>query len=149
MYLIRACTPGDIDAVLALDREWEREAIAHIFVPISRDEFIASLAQFPSYFLVAEDNGRIIGYINGSVHLGTEAAIIPVQEPYVLIENIYVNVEFRHMHIGGELVERLLVAAQEQGIQRFLVSSTSKQMEKILTFYQGHGFKLWYVQLYK
>ena len=98
---IRACTHNDIDAVLTLDSEWEREAIAHIFVPISRDEFIASLTQFPSYFLVAEYNGRIIGYINGTVHLGTEETIIPAQEPYVTIENIYVNIEFRYKHVGG------------------------------------------------
>jgi len=146
---IRACTHNDIDAVLTLDREWEQEAIAHVFVPISRDEFIESLTRFPSYFLVAEYNGRIVGYINGTVRIGAEATIIPVQERYVEIENVYVTAEFRHKQVGGQLVERLLEAAKQSGIQRFVVSSNSKQMEKIIAFYQSHGFKLWSVHLFQ
>jgi ribosomal protein S18 acetylase RimI-like enzyme len=146
---IRPCSHDDIDAVLTLDREWEQEAIAQLFFPISRDEFISCLTQFPAYFLVAEYNHRIIGYSNGTVHLGTEATIIPAHEPYMQIENLYVTAEFRHKQVGGRLMERLLNTAQQQGIHHFLVSSNSKQIEKILAFYQGYGFKLWHVQLYK
>jgi ribosomal protein S18 acetylase RimI-like enzyme len=146
---IRSCRHDDIDAVLTLDRAWEREAVAQIFVPISRDEFLASLAQFPAYFLVAERNHRIIGYINGTIQLATEVTIIPAHERYLQIENLYVTAEFRHQQIGGHLMERLLDTAQQQGIQHVLVSSNSKQIEKILAFYQGYGFKLWHVQLYK
>jgi ribosomal protein S18 acetylase RimI-like enzyme len=146
---IRECTHNDIDAVLTLESEWEQEAIAHTFVPISRDEVVASLTQFPSYFLVAEFDGRVVGYINGTVQIGTEESIIPTQEPYVAIENLYVTSQFRHKQVGGQLLERFMEAAEQQGLHRFLVGSNSKQIEKILTFYQDHGFKLWYVQLYK
>ncbi|HEU5101807.1 MAG TPA: GNAT family N-acetyltransferase [Roseiflexaceae bacterium] len=146
---IRPCTHDDIDALLALESEWEREGIAHIFVPISRDEFAASLTQFPEYFLVAEHNGRIIGYVNGSVQLGTTETIIPAQTPYLMLENLYVNIAFRHKRVGGQLVEQFFEVAAQRGIQRFMVSSNSKQIDKILAFYQNHGFKLWHVELYK
>lgn len=78
---IRICTRHDIDAILTLDREWEREDIAHVFVPISRDEFITHLAQFPSYFWVAEDNGRIVGYINGSFSLEPQKPLFQPMSP--------------------------------------------------------------------
>jgi ribosomal protein S18 acetylase RimI-like enzyme len=146
---IRECTHDEIDAVLTLDREWEQEAIAHVFVPISREDFVASLTQFPSTFFVAEYAGRIIGYINGTVQIGTDATIIPAHEPYLVIENLYVTREFRHQHVGGQLLERCMAAGEQQGLHRFVVGSNSKQIDKILTFYQDHGFKLYHVQLVK
>ena len=146
---IRACTHQDIDAVLQLDRQWEQEHIAHDFIPISREEFVASLERFPAYFVVAESGGGLVGYIHGSVHFGKGVAVIAEGEPYVEIENVYVQPGFRHRHIGGQLMERLLAVAGHQGIQRFVVSSTSKEMDQILTFYRRHGFTPWYVQMFK
>ena len=56
---------------------------------------------------------------------------------------------FRHRHIGGALLEKLFAVAEHHRIQRFLVSSVSKEMDKILIFYRSHGFKPWYVQMFK
>jgi ribosomal protein S18 acetylase RimI-like enzyme len=149
MTRIRSATADDIDPILHLDHQWEQEAIAQVFIPLGRDAFLAQLAQFPAYFFVAEDTGAIIGYINGSVHTGQDDFIIPATEPYVEIENIYVAPAFRHHRVGGQLLEQLLDAAAQYGIQRFLVSTTSKEMDKMLTFYQARGFRLWYAQLVK
>ena len=146
---IRACTQIDIDAVLALDREWQEEAIAQVFSPVSRDEVVANLMQFPAYFWVAESEDGVVGYINGSLRTGTDVTIIPVDESYVEIENLYVTIQLCHRQVGRQLIERLMEAAHQRGVERFLVSSDSKQMDKILSFYAGHGFKLWYVQMYK
>jgi ribosomal protein S18 acetylase RimI-like enzyme len=143
---IRACTHNDIDAVLQLDRQWEEEQIAHDFLPISREEFLTALERFPAYFLVAESDGGIVGYIQGVVRLRKWVAVLPDGEPYVEIENVYVHPDFRHRDIGGQLMERLMAVAAQQGIQRFVVSSTSKEMDKILHFYRRHGFTPWYVQ---
>ena len=147
--LIRECSQQDIEEILQLDRQWEQEDIAHDFIFISREEFIASLERFPTYFLVAENDGHIVGYINGSVQLGKGMAVIPEQESYLEIDNVYVKPEFRNSGIGGKLIEGLLEVATQNGIQRFLVSSVSKEMDKILNFYQRHGFKPWYIQMFK
>jgi ribosomal protein S18 acetylase RimI-like enzyme len=56
---------------------------------------------------------------------------------------------FRNQNIGGKLIERLLEIAGQAGIQRFLVATVTKDMDKILNFYRSHGFKPWYVQLFK
>lgn len=145
---LRECTVRDIDAVLKLNHEWEEEDVAHVFVPLSRDEYIASLTQFPAYFLVAECENQIVGFVNATEKAGTPETVIPAQERYVMIENLYVASGFRHDGIGGELLERVFRAGKEHGIERFMVSSDSKEMDKILEFYQGHGFALWHVQLY-
>ena len=75
--------------------------------------------------------------------------VIPEQETYVEIDNVYVKPEFRNRDIGGKLIDRLLDVAEQNGIQRFFVSSDSKDMDKILNFYRSHGFKPWYIQLFK
>jgi ribosomal-protein-alanine N-acetyltransferase len=148
--LIRECTHSDIDAVLQLDTQWAQENIAHDFMPISRAAFIAHLKSFQQYFLVAESHhGGVVGYANGSVHVAQGMPVIPAQESYLEIDNIYVTPGFRNRRIGGKLLERLLEVAEHHGIQRFLVSSNSKNMEHILNFYRRYGFTAWYVHMVK
>src|SRR5689334_163477 len=136
--LIRSCAQSDIDAVVQLEREWEREDIAYgDFNPISREVFIAFLERFPAYFLVAESDGQIVGYVHGSVQRDKRMEVLPEQEPYVEIENIYVKSNFRNKDIGGKLLERLFEVARQDGMQRFVVSTASKDTDKILNFYRS------------
>ena len=147
---IRPCTPQDIDAVLHLERQWEQEDIAYgDFNPMSRDMFRAVLERFPTYFLVAEHEGRLVGYIHGAVQRTTPVEVIPGQELYVEIENLYVQPEFRSRKIGGALLERLFDVAQAAGIQRFVVGTRSKETDKILGFYRSHGFTPWSIQFFR
>jgi ribosomal protein S18 acetylase RimI-like enzyme len=148
--LIRACIHNDIDGVVQLERQWEQEDIAYgDFNPMSRETFIAFLERFPAYFLVAEHDRQLVGYIHGSVQRNKPVDVIPEQEPYVEIENIYVRPDFRNGDIGGKLLERLFDVARQAGIQRFLVSTASKETEKILRFYRRHGFTPWSIHLFR
>ncbi len=147
--LIRECTHNDVDDIFQLDRQWDQENIAYEFNYVSREEFIADLERFPTYFLIAESDEGIVGYINGSVRLSQGLAVIPEQETYLEIENLYVKSNFRNRYIGSQLLERLLALAEQNGIQRFLVSTVTKDMDKILNFYRSHGFKPWYVQMFR
>lgn len=147
---IRACIADDINGVIALERQWEREAIAYgDFNPMSREAYVAILERFPAYFLVAECDGQLVGYIHASVQGDHPAEIIPVQEPYVEIEDIYVQPDFRSRDIGGALLERVFAIARQQGIQRFAVGTLSKETDKILRFYRSHGFTPWRIQFFK
>ncbi|MBI1882128.1 MAG: GNAT family N-acetyltransferase [Chloroflexi bacterium] len=139
--LIRECTCDDIDEVYQLDAYWAQEDITHGFIPGSREEFIDSLNQFKSYFLVAEIDGRIIGYTNSSVHISKGLAVIPKGEQYLEIDNIYVKPEFRNRRVGRILIDSLLQVAAYNKIKRFLVHSATKDMDRILDFYRSHGFK--------
>ena len=147
---IRPCTPEDLDAVLGMERQWEQEDVAYgDFNPMSRDMFHAVLERFPAYFLVADHHGQLIGYIHGTVQRTTPIEVIPAQEPYVEIENLYVQPEFRGRKIGGALLERLVDVAHSAGIQRFAVGTRGKETDKILQFYRSHGFTPWSIQFFR
>lgn len=145
---IRQCSYNDIDAIFQLEAEWEKEGVSYEFIPVSREDFIAQFEQFEKYHLVAEYEGNIVGYVNGSAKQGDRLAIIPEGDPYLEVENIYVSAEFRSREIGGSLLKSLMEIAKQNGIQRFFVSTVTRDMGKILKFYQGHGFKQWYVEMF-
>jgi GNAT superfamily N-acetyltransferase len=148
--LIRECARTDIDAILQMERQWEHEDIAYgAFNPISREAWIDNLEGFPAYFLVAEWAGQIVGYINATVQHDQPVGVIGEQQTYVAIENIYIQLEWRNKDIGGQLIESLFEVAKRQGIERFIVSSSSKAMDKVLKFYRSHGFTLWQIHLFK
>ena len=147
---IRACTPADIDGVMALEREWEQEDIAYgDFNPMSREDYVAILERFPAYFLVAEHDGLLVGYIHASVQRDKPLEILPAQGPYVEIEDIYVQPDFRGQDIGGALLEQIFAIARQAGIERFVVGTLSKETDRILAFYRSHGFIPWRIQFFK
>jgi ribosomal protein S18 acetylase RimI-like enzyme len=147
--LIRGCTHQDIEGIFELDKLWDEEGVAYFFTYGSRAEFVADFERFQEYFLVAESEGQIVGYINGSVLVNEKVEVLPRQETYLEIENIYVRPEFRNRHVGGDLMEQLLATAERNGIKRFNVSTITKDMDRILRFYRRYGFKPWSVELFK
>ena len=147
--LIRECTHHDLESIFQLDQLWDGENIAYVFTYESREDFITDFERFQKYFLVAENEGQIVGYANGSVRVNKTVAILPKQEMYLEIENIYVLPEYRNRRVGGDLLEKLLKVAEQNGIKRFFVSTVTKDMDRILRFYQDHGFNPWYVELFK
>jgi ribosomal protein S18 acetylase RimI-like enzyme len=148
--LIRECTRADIDAIVEMERQWEQEDIAFgDFNPISREAWIADLERFPAYFLVAECAGQVVGYINAIVQDNQPMPATRKQLSYVAIENIYIQPEWRNNDIGGRLIETLFEVAKHQGVERFTVSSSSKDMDRVLRFYRNHGFTLWQIHLFK
>ena len=147
--LIRECTHQDLESIFQLDQLWDEEGVAYVFTYGNREEFIADFERFQKYFLVAESSGQIIGYINGSVRVNTKVEVLPKQERYLEIENIYVRPEYRGRHVGGDLIERLLTVAEQNGIKRFVVSTVTKDTDRILKFYRRYGFKPWFVELFR
>jgi ribosomal protein S18 acetylase RimI-like enzyme len=144
---IRACTHGDLDAVLDLERQWEQEGNAYgDFNPLSRDVYASFLERFPAYFLVAECDGQLVGYIHAAVQRDQPVEVIPAHEPYFEIENIYVRPDYRDRGVGGALLEQVFAVAQHEHIERFVVGTLSRETDSILRFYRGHGFTPWRIQ---
>jgi GNAT superfamily N-acetyltransferase len=83
------------------------------------------------------------------MHHDKPVEVIPAQEPYVEIEGIYVQPDFRDRDIGGTLLEQVFEVARQEGIQRFIVGTKSKETDKILRFYRSHGFTSWRIQFFK
>jgi ribosomal protein S18 acetylase RimI-like enzyme len=146
---IRQATREDIDAIFQLDNAWEEKGVSYVFIPVSWEDFMADFERFQKYFFVAESENRIVGYVNGSVRVNDKVGVLPKQETYLEVENIYVLPEFRDRHVGGDFLDRLLAVAGENGIERFVVSTVTRDMDRILKFYMHRGFKPWYVELFK
>lgn len=107
------------------------------------------MSTFQDYHLVAIAEGQIIGYINGIVKEGDIDRIFEKQEKYLMIENLYVKSENRNNKIGGMLPDQILQNARSNGIIKYVVATETKDMDSILRFYEKHGFKLFFVQLFR
>lgn len=145
-YIIRLCREDDIEKVSKLQKEWCDEDITFGFVPGDREYLLSKLGE---YFFVAEVNGNIIGFVYGSVQEAANMSIFTDGTRYIEIDDIYVNSEQRNSGIGSALLGAILGAARKNGIERSLVYSSSKDSENIISFYKKHGYKTWYVQMFK
>ena len=65
------------------------------------------------------------------------------------IDDIYVTSNARNTAIGSFLLEKILDVAKENGIERSLIYSSTKDIEEIIKFYKKHDYKTWYVQMFK
>lgn len=143
---IREAQVADVDRVHQLQVEWAEEGITYGYRADSKENLSAKLGP---YFLVAELDGTLVGHAYGLIRVSEGLAVIPAGERYLEIEDIYVIPEFRNRSIGGLLLDGLLQAAEEEGIETFSVYSSTKDADRILRFYRSHGFESWYVQLFR
>jgi ribosomal protein S18 acetylase RimI-like enzyme len=102
---------------------------------VGRQYFMDAISSNESIFLVAEDKGRLIGYINGS------KKIIPYRvRNFFEIDNLGVLPEYRNQGIGGELLRTITNKAKIAGFNKIYVNSYVKNTTAI-NFYKNQGFQ--------
>ncbi len=144
--MIRQATEADVLSIHRLQTEWADEAITYGFIPADPDKIKAALGP---YFLVAEVNGNVVGFVSGASSVSNGMAVIPQGDSYLEIDDLYVALSFRGQKIGSMLVDQLLAIAAGNGISRALVYSASRDIHTVLRFYESHGFKSWYIQMFR
>lgn len=144
--IIKECLPDQIEQVLELQSIWAKEQITIGFVPATREYLLDKLG---ALFIVASDNGRVVGFAYATAHISKDMAVISDGQRYAEIDDIYVLAEYRSRNIGGRLLDKLIEASKQEGLEHFYVYSASKDTDNILSFYRKHGFKSWCVQLYR
>lgn len=144
--IIREGTKYDIEQVLVLQQRWAMEGITYGFTAANK-AFIES--RLGEYFLVAELNEEIVGFVYGTVHNAMNMAIMNNNELYLEVEDLYISPKNRASGLGSLLVDEILEVAKENGIERSLLYSSSKDMDSIINFYRKHGYKTWSIQMYK
>jgi ribosomal protein S18 acetylase RimI-like enzyme len=90
-----------------------------------------------------------MGFISGSSHTSDGLAVVPRGEFYLEIDTVYVSPRFRSNGIGGSLVDQMLVQANRQEMAYILIYSSTKDIHAVLKFYESHGFRSWYVQMFQ
>ncbi|HEY3599951.1 MAG TPA: GNAT family N-acetyltransferase [Paraburkholderia sp.] len=113
---IRAATPADVGAMLALMHELaEFEKLTHLFVATEASVHDALFGARPSAeALVAENGGRIVGYAlffhNFSTFLGRRG---------LYLEDLYVQPAQRGSGLGSAMLRHLAALAVERQCGRF------------------------------
>jgi len=144
--IIRECTYGDIEHVINLHRQWQAEEITYGFVPADKSFLEEKLGK---YFYIAELNTEIIGFAYGTIHMAENMCIFNDGEYYIEVDDIYVSPKYRKTGVGSLLLDKLLNVVKENGIERSLIYSSTKDIDCIMRFYKKHGYKTWYIQMYK
>lgn len=139
-YVIRPCRPEDVPVIVALEADWLAEDITIGMVPVDADTVRSWLGP---YCWVAERNGETIGFAYATLDRSEGLAVIPVGEPYLRVEELYVRPEHRNAGVGNRLVDRLLAAAAARGVTRGRVYSSSRDWRRIVDFYERRGFRMW------
>ena len=145
-FIIRKCTFEDLDNVVSLQHKWVKEDITYGLIPIKK-EYLES--RIGDYFWISELNSEIIGFVYGTICTADNMAVINSGQLYIEVEDIYVSSNNRHTGLGSILLDKILWAAKENGIERSLIYSSTKDMENIVKFYKKHDYKTWYIQMFK
>lgn len=122
MLTYRAMQPGDISQVAVIEKE--------IFsVPWSVQAFAESLSNDNTIFVVAEDEGQIIGYCG--IYLSIE---------FGNISNVAVKREFQKQHIATEMLTKLIECTKEKNVSDITLEVRETNVAAI-RLYEKLGFK--------
>lgn len=131
----------DADAVLEVHRLqqlWCQERITWGYVPDSVDNLATQIGPF---FLLAMAAGEAVGYVLGKTIASDSMAALDSGKPCLEIIDLYVVPERRTQGIGGLLLHAVLQSAAKQGISQCKLFCGTKDVRRVMSFYQRHGFE--------
>ena len=149
MPLIRTATRQDLRAIATLEEHWEREGSIIGFEAGGIANFARYVDSPDKSIWVAESQDAIVGYASATVHPTSKLAVVPDEEPYVEIDDLYVSPEHRSRSIGSKLVEAVLDLARERGIGYATLFTSSSRVADIMRFYENQGFEPWGIQFFR
>lgn len=135
--IIRPVQASDAAALLAIYSPYvENTVITFEYIPPSLSEFSERIAKISDKFpyLVAEEEGQILGYAYASTYYGRAAY------DWTAELSVYVAKEARGKKIGSKLYDALEYQLQEQGIRNLLVC-ISLPNEASLAMHLKRGYK--------
>ena len=143
-WSIRAATPEDLPALLALSKVWAEEGITYGYVPTSPGEFESWRCW------VSEMDGEVVGYAGGEVRTAQrDIAVQNEGDPYFELEELYVRPDCRDKGIGRLLLERVEKDAQHDGLAQLMLTAAPRDHEPLLRFYLREGMAPHYFRMFK
>ena len=98
------------------------------------DSFEKVIKSNNNFIYVAEDNGKLIGFVSFSVRL-----VICYPKPIAELDELYVSPSFRRKSVGKMLINKVLSKTKELGCHRSFIESHYKH-EAAHKFYINLGF---------
>lgn len=140
MYTIRTATLADLETVTAIENIcFPPEQAA------TRDSFRERLAAFPTHFLLLEDEGKVIGFVNGAVidaryiadEMYEDASLHKEQGAYQSVYGLDVLPEYRGRGLAHKLMAELIRRARSEGRKGVTLTC----LEEKIGFYETMGFR--------
>ena len=136
---IRKVMPSDLDGVTAVEAQCFPAAEA-----ADEKSLKARIEAFPESFLVAEQEGRIIGFINGAVtdretiidEMFEDSTLHNPGGKYQSIFGLDVIEEYRHKGLASRLMEEMIETAKSQGRQGLILTCK----DRLIGFYERFGY---------
>jgi GNAT superfamily N-acetyltransferase len=143
---VHRATAQDAPAIQWLQKRWARENITHEFRPAS---LAAVRKALDGWCYVAETGGQTVGFVAGALQRSPGLAVVPKGARYLEIADLYVVRAWRSRGIGKRLLATLLAEAKRRRIRYVTLYSSTRDAHRVMRFYEGAGFRSWYVQMYR
>ena len=142
---IRKAMEKDLPAIANLTIAWEQEDITF---GLQRDT-VEDLAAWRIW--VAEREGQITGFLAGhSARTRERTSVMPADEPYFEIEELYVCANERRNGVGDLLFRHVETILREEGFRHIMLTTATKDAHAMLRFYeQKEDMRVWSMRLFK
>ena len=137
---IRLATIEDLQAITAV------ESICFPAVEAaSESDFKKILIVYPNHFWLLEDDGRLVGFVNGMVtnesklcdEMFEDASLHDENGQWQMIFGVNTIPEYRRQGCAEKIINRVIVDARAQGRNGLVLTCK----EKLLHYYAKFGFK--------
>lgn len=138
-YRIRTAEPEDLDMVAQVELSCFPAAEA-----ADRKSLKERLEAFPQSFLVAEAEGKIIGFINGAVtdertiadEMFEDISLHNPRGAYQSIFGLDVIEQYRRRGVAAGLMEAMIETAREQGRKGLILTCK----DRLIHYYEKFGY---------
>lgn len=145
---VRQAAEGDLPGVAELCRVWESEGITRHYRADRVEELRKRLGEC---FLVAELNGRVIGFVIGEIRSTANnefvEGVLDTAPLYLEVQDLYVSPGHRGQGVGTTLMRRLLEVARGRGVEDSLVYSANRDYVRTARFYEKFGYDMWHIHM--
>lgn len=138
-------TENVLNSLLNLSLDWEREDITYGYVHNEKEDIIGNR------IFVAEDNGRIVGYLFGKMKTAENiSSIISDDTPIFAADEFYVKSALRSQGVGKRLFNFVEDEVKKSGARHILLNTATKNFKSILHFYIDEvDMTFWSATLFK
>ena len=138
--IIRTVCPEDLDAVTEVEAVCFPKAEA-----ADRASFAARIEAFPDSFFVAEDEGRIVGFINGAVvnertiqdEMYEDTSLHDAEGSYQSIFGLDVIPEYQHHGLASRLMRHMIEETRKRGKKGLILTCK----DRLIGFYETFGYR--------
>lgn len=139
---IRKARKEDLNEIVELEKGWEKERISWGVKHSTKKDLLNHIKK--DFVYIAEIDGKPIGYGIGKIGKAKEDrdwAGLKKRQQYGWIDGVYVKKSYRKRGFGKLLMKNLLKDFQKAKIKLVLLKADSKELKKLINFYERLGFK--------